>query len=187
MVLNEFGEIAYREWVKLPERFPTVELDVFQIMPNHMHGIIILTESTGDGVGDGRVRVNRTPTVGNDVGATVGATLAATVGATLAATVGATLAATVGATVGATLAVALSGDGRARFTRAPTVGDIVGAYKSLVANACLAMYQSKNETMGKLWQRNYYEHIIRHESAYHNISNYIIHNPSHWIEDRFYF
>jgi REP element-mobilizing transposase RayT len=167
MVLNEFGEIAYREWVKLPERFPTVELDVFQIMPNHMHGIIILTESTGDGVGDGRVRVNRTPTVGNDVGATVGATLAAT--------------------VGATLAVALSGDGRARFTRAPTVGDIVGAYKSLVANACLAMYQSKNETMGKLWQRNYYEHIIRHESAYHNISNYIIHNPSHWTEDRFYF
>lgn len=40
MVLNEFGRIAYNEWIKLPERFPNFELDVFQIMPNHMHGII---------------------------------------------------------------------------------------------------------------------------------------------------
>jgi REP element-mobilizing transposase RayT len=40
MVLNEFGMIAYNEWIKLPERFPNFTLDVFQIMPNHMHGII---------------------------------------------------------------------------------------------------------------------------------------------------
>lgn len=35
-----------------------------------------------------------------------------------------------------------------------SVSDIVGAYKSLVANGCLNIYKSKNETMGKLWQRN---------------------------------
>ena len=40
MTLNEFGLIAQNEWGKLPERFPNFELDVFQIMPNHMHGII---------------------------------------------------------------------------------------------------------------------------------------------------
>lgn len=40
--------------------------------------------------------------------------------------------------------------------------------------------------MGKLWQRNYYERIIRNERAYQNISNYIINNPSKWNEDKFY-
>lgn len=39
---------------------------------------------------------------------------------------------------------------------------------------------------GKLWQRNYYEHIIRNENAYHRISEYIINNPVKWSEDKFY-
>jgi REP element-mobilizing transposase RayT len=37
----------------------------------------------------------------------------------------------------------------------------------------------------RIWQRNYYEHIIKDEKAYHNISNYIIHNPSKWEDDTF--
>ncbi len=41
-------------------------------------------------------------------------------------------------------------------------------------------------TMGKLWQRNYYEHIIRDERAYQNISAYIINNPTKWNDDKFY-
>jgi REP element-mobilizing transposase RayT len=67
-----------------------------------------------------------------------------------------------------------------------TVGDIVGAYKSLVSNGCLEIYKSKNERMGKLWQRNYYENIIRDEKAYLAISNYIINNPANWKQDKFY-
>jgi hypothetical protein len=35
------------------------------------------------------------------------------------------------------------------------VGDIVGAYKSLVANAWLKIYKSNHQTTGKLWQRNF--------------------------------
>ena len=42
MKLNQFGQIAFDEWVKLSERFPNFELDVFQIMPDHLHGIISL-------------------------------------------------------------------------------------------------------------------------------------------------
>lgn len=38
----------------------------------------------------------------------------------------------------------------------------------------------------KIWQRNYYEIIIRDEKAYHNISNYIINNPKKWEEDKFH-
>ena len=48
MILNEMGLIAYNEWLKTPELRPNVSLDVFVIMPNHMHGIIIITE-TGRG------------------------------------------------------------------------------------------------------------------------------------------
>ena len=36
---------------------------------------------------------------------------------------------------------------------------------------------------GKLWQRNYYEHIIRDEKSYLRISEYIINNPKNWIDD----
>ena len=38
----------------------------------------------------------------------------------------------------------------------------------------------------KLWQRNYFEHIIRNEFSYDKIANYIITNPSRWKEDKFY-
>ena len=45
MTLNEYGTIAYNEWIKLTERFSYFELDVFQIMPNHMHAIIALNNA----------------------------------------------------------------------------------------------------------------------------------------------
>ncbi len=78
-----------------------------------------------------------------------------------------------------------------------SVSDITGAYKSLVANKCLEIFKSKwagaspapttqIPTMGKLWQRNFYEHIIRNEKSYQTISNYIINNPANWKEDKFY-
>ncbi|MEG9487533.1 hypothetical protein [Mannheimia indoligenes] len=37
-----------------------------------------------------------------------------------------------------------------------------------------------------IWQRNYYEHIIRNEIVYFQITEYIQNNPSKWEEDRFY-
>jgi REP element-mobilizing transposase RayT len=125
MILNDYGKIAYNEWGKLPERFLNFELDVFVIMPNHMHGIIVLNQNNGT---------------------------------------------------------------------AATIGDIVGAYKSLVANECLKMYKSKGagvnraptRTIAKLWQRNYYEHIIRNEQSYQTISDYIINNPAKWKDDKFF-
>lgn len=49
MVLNEYGTIACNEWLNTPNIRKNVELDVFVIMPNHMHGIIILNGETGWG------------------------------------------------------------------------------------------------------------------------------------------
>lgn len=113
MILNEYGMVAYNEWTELHERFSNFELDVFQIMPNHIHGIIVL---------------NNLP------------------------------------------------------LRCLTLL----AYKSLVANACLEIYKSKNEMMGKLWQHDYHEYIIRNEQSYQTISDYIINKPVKWVDDKFY-
>ena len=48
MILNEFGKIAEEEWKKLSERYPRFKLDTFQIMPDHIHGIIRLQETKQD-------------------------------------------------------------------------------------------------------------------------------------------
>jgi len=159
MILNEYGTIAYNEWMKLQERFTNFELDVFQIMPNHMHGIVVLTDFVGAGFTPAQ-NANVTTTV-NEKGQPQGLPLQRITG----------------------------DDKRAGVNPAPTnatIGDIVGAYKSLVANGCLEIFKSKNETMGKLWQRNYHEHIIRNEQSYQTISDYIINNPLKWNEDKFF-
>lgn len=156
MVLNVFGQIAHNHWRKLHERFSKEELDVFQVMPNHMHGIILLNDFPV-GAGLAPAHDNGQPARDNgqparDNGDRAGASPAPT--------------------------------GPTTFN---TIGNIVGAYKSLVANECLQIFKQNHpgEIMGKIWQRNYYEHIIRTDAAYLNICNYILHNPSNWKEDTF--
>ena len=43
MTLSNMGEIAAERWLSIPEHYPDVDLDLYVIMPNHMHGIIVLT------------------------------------------------------------------------------------------------------------------------------------------------
>jgi len=45
MIYSEIGRIAYAYWVEIPNHFPFVGLDKFIIMPNHVHGIIIIDKS----------------------------------------------------------------------------------------------------------------------------------------------
>ena len=47
MVLSKFGLVATQQWEKLPKRFPNIELGAHVVMPNHMHGIIIITNGRG--------------------------------------------------------------------------------------------------------------------------------------------
>lgn len=42
MMLNDTGRVAQAVWDGLPGRFPTIELDQFVVMPNHLHGILVL-------------------------------------------------------------------------------------------------------------------------------------------------
>ncbi len=45
--LSPFGEVVRKFWLEIPEHFLNVELDEFVIMPNHIHGIIIIKDSVG--------------------------------------------------------------------------------------------------------------------------------------------
>jgi putative transposase len=48
MRLNDAGRMVVAEWERLPALFPNVVLDAFVVMPNHIHGIVILTNPTND-------------------------------------------------------------------------------------------------------------------------------------------
>ena len=120
-------------WDELPERFPTIGLDTFVVMPNHVHGIIVIGQLVG------------VPLVGTQ------------------------------------------GDGDRATTRvAPTLGDIVGAYKSITTvrytqGVKRGLWSPFRE---RLWQRNYYEHVIRNESELNRAREYIVNNPMLWKSDR---
>ena len=66
-----------------------------------------------------------------------------------------------------------------------SVGRIVQAFKSLTTNTYIQGVKNKNwpPFPGKLWQRNYYERIIRDEDELHNARQYIRENPLKWETD----
>jgi putative transposase len=59
----------------------------------------------------------------------------------------------------------------------------IGRFKMVTAKT---INQLNNTTGQPLWQRNYYEHIIRNEQAYQNIAEYICTNPQRWHDDTYY-
>ncbi len=77
-------------------------------------------------------------------------------------------------------------ESRATARVAPTLGNIVGAYKSLVTNEWLHICKQENRSMGEIWQRNYHEHVIRGEQDYSSIWQYIDENPAKWSDDEYF-
>jgi len=68
------------------------------------------------------------------------------------------------------------------------IGILVDWFKTMTTNEYIRgvkQYGWKRFN-GKLWQRNYYEHIIRSTDEYERITNYIIDNPANWHEDKFF-
>ena len=65
-----------------------------------------------------------------------------------------------------------------------TVGRIVGAFKSIVSREWLVVCKAENRLMGEIWQRNYYEHVIRNDEDLTEIRRYIAENPARWLEGR---
>ena len=151
MKLNDAGKIVDRIWQEIPKYYPFVEIDEHTLMPNHLHGIIILNNENVGAPPCGRPLMN--PDNGQAQGPANGKYGQA--------------------------------QGPAPTVKRLSLGDVVGRFESFT------MYQYilgiKNHQWKpfhkKLWQRNYYEHIIRNENELNKIRKYIIDNPLNWEAD----
>lgn len=156
MVLNDAGEMVNQWFLKIANRFDNIKLDEYQLMPNHVHAII---------VSNGRIH--------GSFGSTHGSTPTAVIKNP----------------VGADLRVRPShGDLRVRLspTNPPTLGKIIQWFKTMTTNHYIrGVKQNGWQPFNKrLWQRNYWEHIIRDNDSLDKIRIYIKNNPTTWRRDR---
>jgi len=70
-------------------------------------------------------------------------------------------------------------------TQSGTVGRVVQAFKSITTHQYTQGVKQSGWSPfeARVWQRNYYEHIIRHEDALDSIRTYIVANPANWADD----
>jgi putative transposase len=196
-------------WQALTRWFPTVVLDEFVVMPNHVHFILWIRPPDEIGAGregarcgsvEERAGASPAPTGGEGRGPTGGDAVTSVEKA------GASPAPTGADGVGATLAVApnsLVAPNQQAIPDRPisqtewtipepqkvmpnaTLGEVVGAYKSLVFKTYLGWVQAHDPMRwAKFWQRNYYEHVIRNEGELKAIRRYIRGNPENWAHDQ---
>ncbi len=69
-----------------------------------------------------------------------------------------------------------------KLPKRKTIGTIIGQFKSTVTKQINKLQNCPN---CPVWQRNYYERIIRNEKSLNNIREYIINNPANWISDKY--
>jgi len=74
---------------------------------------------------------------------------------------------------------------RATTRVAPTLGRVIGAFKSITTTRYVAGVKNLHwkPFAKRLWQRNYWEHIIRNEKSLAEIREYICNNPLRWADD----
>lgn len=170
VALNEWGRIVQSCWDEIPAHYPMVELDAFVVMPNHVHGVIVIANDD--------VRAHRGD---GDVGAQHGHDVRARRGDD------------------DVRAHRSDDDVRAQYIApqhtpqpAPkrgvtpnnvtpnSLGSIVRTFK---AAASRRINRLPNPPDHPIWQRNYHEHIIRHTKSLDQIRAYVAGNPAKWAED----
>ena len=179
--ISPAGAIAYILWYEIKNHAKNIELGEFVVMPNHIHGVLVLngnvrTVPTVEKTPD----VRETPIVGT-TGAIVGITTEI-VGIT-SEIVGTTHALSQPLTSSQPTASSqpplTPGQKRFQNQGKNTISSIVGSYKSAVTKYCNRL------DLPFAWQARFYDHIIRNERSFHKISNYIKNNPSKWEDDCF--
>ncbi|WP_321343448.1 transposase [uncultured Draconibacterium sp.] len=175
MIYNAFGTIATEEWAKTPEIRKNISLGEFIIMPNHFHAIISIDYKITD---EGKDDIGKFQSPSQTIGAIIrgykGATTKRINQIIREAKAGK------GGRAGDPASGARAGD--------PVTGVLQYAPSDAPSNAPSSAPSGAQggalSGEGSIWQRNYYESIIRTERAYRNISNYIINNPLKWHLDR---
>jgi putative transposase len=164
MQLSPLGKIVQTEWFRSAEIRKEIRLfeDEFVVMPNHLHGIVWIVEN--EIVGADGVRPGVRPGVCPDIPSIVHP----------------------GLRPGEQPCTTNSGARReegachAPLRRAPrSLSSFIAGFKAAVTSRAGRELNAAN-----IWQRNYYEHIVRSENELKNIWNYIDTNPLRWQEDQ---
>ena len=205
---NQIGKIAVQEWLLSSEIRKEIELDEWVLMPNHLHGIVVINQEN-----DGLNLDNSTDINAKDLGADTNAMNLVTntnakdlVTNTNAKDLGTnTNALDLGANTNAldlgtnTNALDLGANANAldlgananaldlgaslaplRGRKPRSLSSFVAGFKSAVTKKVRQICQESDLC---LWQRNYYESVIRDQQQLENVRQYIIKNPLGWNED----
>jgi putative transposase len=171
MNLNSVGLMVERWWASLPRRY-AASLDEFVVMPNHLHGIVLLSdeENAGAHIGQGTgtyLEERMGAHAGQEgTGAHIGEE-------------------GTGAHAGEEGTGAHIGEeGTGAHAGAP-LQQIVRWFKTMTTNEYIRGIRDHGWPRFEkhLWQRNYYEHIIRDETDLVRIRRYIVNNPLSWEND----
>lgn len=156
MHFSEIGKKADKYWLEIPEHFPFVKLDVHVVMPNHVHGIIIIDKTDDgrndiDGLNDNR---NGKRNDGRNVGRNVETQNFATLPPTN----------------------QPPPKPKNKFgPQSQNLASIIRGYKTGVTK------YARNNNIIFAWQSRFHDHIIRDHESYQRIRNYIINNPKNRI------
>lgn len=173
MHLSEIGNIAKQYWDEIPNHFPFVQLGASVVMPNHVHGIIIINKTDDkimpqNDVSDDMPPVE-TPNLGvspsgndNDLETVYDNDLETVHNNDL------------------TTPNRIRTINASEKWASGTVGVIVNQYKRM----CTITARKTHADFA--WQSRFFDHIIRSNDSFQKISDYIMNNPKNWQEDKFY-
>ena len=132
-------------WFELPNKFDKIENDVFIVMPNHIHGIILMFDSDISIVGADLCVCPDNNISGEHIGSP------------------------------------LQNNNR-------SLSKIIQWFKTMTTNEYIRNVKEYNweKFEKRLWQRNYYEHIIRNQKSFNKIGEYIYNNPAKWKHDELF-
>ena len=187
VILNEFGIIVQKEWIRTPEIRPNISLGPFIVMPDHLHGIIKIEKEikadnflkailSHSNTGVETDKPNPNLIGGNQVG---GVLQPPQLDYFLS---GRLQEETCGRLQNARDRVQNARDNSCFKNpnfRSPsqTLGAILRGFMGTVTSQINHLRNTPGE---KIWQRGFHDHIIRNKWSYHRISIYIRNNPKKW-------
>ena len=161
------GKIIADEWLKTEQIRPNVELDEWQVMPNHIHGIIILNNKSVETPRRG-VSINTNNAINSNN--TIDANDIIDENDTI----------SVNETTEPVVCTTGAGNKKARLY-SNSIGAIIGQFKS-VCTKCI--WKSGHPEFN--WQTRFHDRIIRDEQELYRIREYIRNNLGKWEDDRYH-
>ena len=168
MMLNDPGRMVKKWYNELENKFPDIKCHEHIVMPNHFHCII---ENMGTSVGADLGVCPIHPYPDNEPPSQIDGASMNDVDSCNDEK---------GGHKGAPLQSSIFGE----HTGSP-LWQLIQWFKTMSTNEYIRNVKANNWSRfkGKLWQRNYWEHIIRNEKSYFTIADYIINNPKNWDID----